>query len=356
VACAADGAIPLIETLVHAPDPTPDPALPRDSRCFAPVFVLAPARSFTSVVSTMVGQHPELAGLPELKLFAYPTIAKLEASLSPYWTKRGITHRSPGLVRALALLEFGDQGLRGLAAAREWLHARADWSGAQVLDVLLAHLTPREAVEKSPENVAADSTLQDLNIAYPRARYLHLTRHPLTTQASMARHRERLTMPATLGDPTSDVAAWCDAHLRILDFAAKQSRRRVLRVRAEDVLNYPVPTLRAIARWLAIREDDDAIDAMRHPEASPFAQPGPNGSGVIGGHDPTFLTNPLPRRVNLPLSVEQPPDWQGSPRLWGTTIDLARHLGYGTRNAGGGEAYISVVHGSAGRGCVAGGD
>jgi hypothetical protein len=322
--------MPLISKPVRAADPTSAPAHRRNSRRFAPVFVLAPARSFTSVVATMVGQHPELAGLPELKLFAYPTIGELEASLPPYWTTRGITHRSPGLVRALALFEFGDQSLMALAAAREWLHARAHWSGAQVFDVLLAHLAPRAAVEKSPENVAADSTLQNLNTDYPRARYLHLTRHPVTTQASMAGHRERLAVPATVGGPMNDIAAWCDVHLRILDFAANLPRRRVLRVRAEDVLNCPVPALRAIASWLSIRVDDDAIDAMRHPEASPFAQPGLNGSGVIGGHDPTFLVNPAPRRVNLPLLLEQPPGWRRSPRLWRTTIDLARHLGYGT--------------------------
>ena len=36
----------------------------------------------------MVGQHPELAGLPELKQFAYDTIGELEASLPPYWAAR----------------------------------------------------------------------------------------------------------------------------------------------------------------------------------------------------------------------------------------------------------------------------
>jgi len=55
----------------------------------------------------MIGQHPELAGLPELKLFRYRTIGELERSLPPYWIERGFTHRSPGLVRALAQLEFG---------------------------------------------------------------------------------------------------------------------------------------------------------------------------------------------------------------------------------------------------------
>src|ERR1700676_2245035 len=40
-----------------------------------PVFILAPPRSFTSVIGTMVGQHPQLYGLAETKLLAYKNMA-----------------------------------------------------------------------------------------------------------------------------------------------------------------------------------------------------------------------------------------------------------------------------------------
>src|SRR5262249_18738953 len=153
---------------------------------------------------------------PELKLFAYPTIAELEDSLPPYWIERGFTHRSPGLVRALAQYEFGDQTIANLNAARAWLRDRRHWSGAGVFDVLLARLAPRTAVEKSPENVVTGAALRRLARAYPRARYLHLTRHPTTTQASLAEHLLR-TVPEhpRLGEPRAGIAAWCDVHARI---------------------------------------------------------------------------------------------------------------------------------------------
>ena len=51
---------------------------------------------------------------------------------------------------------------------------------------------PRVVVEKSPENVATDAALKRLASAYPRARYLHLTRHPITTQRSMVEHWNRI--------------------------------------------------------------------------------------------------------------------------------------------------------------------
>jgi hypothetical protein len=302
----------------------------RNPRRFAPLFVLAPARSYTSVVATMIGQHPELSGLPELKLFAYRTIGELEASLPDYWIARGFTHRSPGLLRALAQHEFGDQTIASLDAARAWLRDRGGWSGADVLDVLLARIAPRGAVEKSPENVASVAALRRLARAYPRARYLHLTRHPVTSQASMAQHLLR-TMPehARLNEPMAGIAAWCKVHARIMRFAASLPPDRVMRVRAEDVLNDAPAQLRAIAAWLGLRTDPGAIAAMLRPQASPFARFAPAESGAIGGHDHDFLRDPTPRRVELPATVEPPPGWHGAPRLWRRAAALARELGYG---------------------------
>jgi hypothetical protein len=278
----------------------------------------------------MIGQHPDLAGLPELKLFSYQTIGELEASLPSYWIERGFTHRSPGLVRALAQLEFGKQTGQSVAAARAWLGQRGHWSGADVLDVLLTRVAPRVAVEKSPENVATAAALRRLALAYPEARYLHLTRHPVTTQASAARHLLR-TVPehARIGEPIAGIANWGDIHRRILTFLAEVPHDRFLRVRAEDVLNDTRSQLRAIAEWMQLRTDTAAIEAMCHPEVSAFARFGPPGSGVLGGHDHGFLSNPIPRRVELPATIEPPPGWHAEPRSWRRTVDLARKLGYG---------------------------
>ena len=282
----------------------------------------------------MIGQHPELAGLPELKLFAHRTIAELEHSLPAYWRRRGFTHRSPGLVRALAEFEFGGQTRRHIVAAREWLHARGNWSGAEVLDVLLARLAPRQAVEKSPENVISAAALKRLKAAYPNARYLHLTRHPLTTQASASRHlRDTVPGYSQVGEPMAGIAAWVQVHQRILRFLAAVPEQRARRVRAEDVLNDPDHQLREIARWLGVRDDDTAIEAMKHPERSPFARFGSQGSGVIGGHDHGFLREPALRRAELPFSLEPPEGWIGEYGLWRRAEALARRLGYADAKA-----------------------
>lgn len=306
----------------------PKPPLRYPNR-FSPVFVLATARSYSSVVTTMIGQHPDLVGLPELKLFCYRTIGALEASLPQFWIDRGITHRSPGLVRALAEFEFGGQTTAALSAARVWLRDRSHWSGSDVLDVLLARLSPRAIVEKSPENVLTNDALARMALAYPQARYLHLTRHPLTTQRSMESHWNR-TMPSQPqdGEPMLSMHAWYETHRRIMLFAQMLPPDRYLQVRAEDVLNDGEPRLRAIAEWLRLRVDESAIEAMTHPEKSRFASFGPADSGIIGGHDHGFLLDPIPRRVEIPRALTAPDGWAADESIWPMIVKLANCLGY----------------------------
>jgi hypothetical protein len=240
-----------------------------------------------------------------------------------------ITHRSPGLVRAVAQLEFGDQELASLNWARTWLVDRSHWSGADVLDVLMDLLGPREVVEKSPENVESDAALRRLASAYPKARYLHLTRHPVATQRSLKEHLNRSVPGYSLpGEPMSGIAFWVETHCRILRFAATLPNSRYMRVRAEDVLSDTRSQLRSIAAWLGAQTDERAIEAMLHPEASPFARFGPEGSGIVGGNDPNFLRDPIPRPAEIVDTLCQPPGWDGNSSLWQMTVDIANRLGY----------------------------
>jgi len=105
-------------------------------------------------------------------------------------------------------------------------------------------------------------------------------------------------------------------------------RDRYLRVRAEDVLNDTPAQLRSITSWLGVREDEAAIEAMMHPEASPFASPGPAGSGIVGGNDPSFLRDPIPRPAEVLPTLDQPPGWVEDSALWQVVVDVARQLGY----------------------------
>ena len=297
---------------------------PRDNAQFAPIFVLATARSYSSVISTMLGQHPQLFGFPELKLFAYSTLGELEASLPSVRRTTDVAHRSPGLVRAVAELLFGDQSLSALAEAKRWICDRGHWSGENVFDVLMARVYPRVALEKSPEDCTSDDALRRLSDAYPRARFVHLIRHPVTAAASMRQH---LQLPRA-DSMTFCVYVWYEINFRLMKFGATLPSDRYMRVRAEDVLNEPALNLCSIASRLGLRTDDDALEAMRHPETSPFARFTPPESGVNGGNDREFLRDPIPHRAVLPDAVDPPTGWSGPASLWAAVVELASSVGY----------------------------
>lgn len=302
---------------------------PRDPDRFATVFLLATPRSYSSVITAMIGQHPEMIGFPELKLFAYPTIGELEASLPQYWRSRGARHRSPGLVRAVAQFAFGGQEMASLDKAQIWLRDRGHWSGADVLDFFLATHSLRTGIEKSPENVESDEALARLSSAYPRAKYLHLTRHPISTQKSMEDHLLRMVPGYTMArQPMSGISGWVATQQRILNFAASLPPDRYFRIKGEDALGNPRSTLTKIAAWLGIRTDEDAVAAMMHPEESPFACEAPRDSGVIGGYDPEFLRSPSLRLAQSPPALAPPAGWINNASLWRCTVDLANRLGY----------------------------
>ena len=83
-----------------------------------------------------------------------------------------------------------------------------------------------------------------------------------------------------------------------------------------------------ICRWLGIRDDDDAIEMMMHPEDSPFACFGP--ITALFGNDPNFLRGPAFRQHKPkipPLDGILP--WRDDGKgLRAEVIKLAQEFGY----------------------------
>ena len=65
-----------------------------------------------------------------------------------------------------------------------------------------------------------------------------------------------------------------------------------------------------------------------HPEKSPFASLGPAATGIVGGNDPGFLRDPIPRPVKRLKTLDPPEGWVGNSSLWQMTVDIASQLGY----------------------------
>ena len=84
-----------------------------------PLFILTCMRSFSSVVSSMLGQHAQLFVMPETNLFISDTLGESVALLSE------IRPRSlDGLYRLVGELEFGGQSYDSVNEAKTWIDAR----------------------------------------------------------------------------------------------------------------------------------------------------------------------------------------------------------------------------------------
>ncbi len=239
-----------------------------------PLFILCSGRSFSSVVCGMLGQHPELYGLPEMNFFVADTIGGAFDWF--HQAGPGNHHRLDGLARAIAQLHSGEQSETALQRAWQWLHAHADLPTAQLAHAIAHRLPNRALVEKSPSNSVEAACLDRLRVSFPQARILHLLRHPRPTgQSAHEAHRDRAKGRALVDDARLIERNWLKVQGNILRFTATLPPGQAMRLRGEDLLADPPRYLRQICQWLGIRTDDDAITAMLHPEDSPYARPMP---------------------------------------------------------------------------------
>jgi len=295
----------------------------------SPLFILAPARSCSSLISAMLGQHPSLYGFPELRLFRAGTVSGLlvEPPLGqgmPAW------ERAAGLVRALAQLHEGEQSREAVDRAFRWLEERAEWPVASILKHLLELVSPLVGVEKSPETSSSDAAMRRMSEAFPRARYLHLVRHPWSTVTSMVdawRGLSYWNVPEEMA-PRYCLEVWYRQHRRIAAFGAGISPERFLRVRAEDVVNRPYEVLPTICRWMAVDASEGSIRRMMTPERSCYATPGP--PNAFGGYDPKFLEQPQLHSLPHPLSLAPPEGGTCDRSLYLAAVEYARRFGYDT--------------------------
>jgi len=294
------------------------------------VLILCSPRSCSSVVCAMLGQHPQLYGFPELNLFVADTLGELwRLGNSPI---PGGPSYLTGLLRAIAELEFGGQTDETIRRGRDLICSRCHWTTKQMLDRLLTWIHPKIGVDKSPRTGLSQRSIDRALSACPRSRIIHLTRHPVSTLRSLNRnHRHTVTMLGSSSDPVwlANFYAhlWVRSQELILSTVHKIGPAMSHKVRAEDLLLQPDHHLTHLTKWLGIRWDPEAIEAMKHPENSPFSRPA--AMGLDGDGDPGFLLSPhLRPRIDYNSQLV-PPEWKLSQAHVEKVDNLSRLLGYG---------------------------
>jgi len=127
---------------------------------------------------------------------------------------------------------------------------------------------------------------------FPEALFIHLVRHPRGTCESLFKMRQGIEKGGgSAGEFKLDPdKVWCSPHRKIVEFLATLPEKQWLRIRGEQFLSRPDDFLLQICAWLGIRNEEGDLEAMKHPENSPFARMGPMNARF--GNDPGFLENP----------------------------------------------------------------
>ena len=284
-----------------------------------PVFILAAPRSYTSVVCAMLGQHPQMYGMPELHLFKCRTMAE--------WfelCRKEPFPRAHGMLRAVAQLYFGKQTDETIQSARRWLLERLHATTGHVLRELSARVYPATVVEKSPSVSHDRESLARAYRMFPGARFIHLVRHPKGQGASVMNYMKVRAkhgpIPAshwllqmawygqsgTESGPPDPQHAWYALNQNICEFLKAVPVSQQCTVRGEDLVTEPDSAFLPILNWLDLRTDYEALERMKHPEQSPYACLGPRSAQF--GNDRLFLQDPTlrPKPSRVPKTCRPP--------------------------------------------------
>jgi hypothetical protein len=294
-----------------------------------PLIILCPARSYSSIVCGMIGEHPDCYGLAELNLFFGDTLGEVWHSFPAIRRFIG----TDGLLRVLAQLHDGAQTDDTVARAKEWVEQHFEWSVREVFDHIQEKVGDRILVEKSPSTTFRREFIERVLNVFPNASILHLVRHPRGTGDSIISLRSaHKGLNRAVGSVASldPERTWRTTHELIMDITDALPLGQCMRLKGEALLSDLDTYLPQICEWLGIRTDAEAIDAMMHPEQSPYAHPGP--PAAPRGNDPNFLSNPVIDHARLAKlkepSLEGELNWRPGEVFEPETRKLAKQLGY----------------------------
>lgn len=296
----------------------------------APLFILAPPKSFASVIAAMLGQHPGLYSVGDLNLFAGISLRELGAMYA-------LTNprQQDGLVRAIAELFLKRQTEKTISATRQWMAKNGRMPSADLLRKIAERVAPKTLVDKSVSTVWRPNHLRRVSEQYPRARYLHLARHPRSHARAVieslereAHLRQSVLDKSTYPYVVDPQILWYRVHDTIDLFLAGIPAEQRYEVRGEDILRAPEAEFGAILRWLGLDDDATHLAAMQHPERWAYATLGPLNAPF--GNNSEFMRSPaLNPAFATEESLDGPLEWRTVETSFAANVrERAERFGY----------------------------
>jgi thioester reductase-like protein len=216
------------------------------SRADPMIFILSPPRSGSTLLRVMLAGHSRLFSPQELYLGCFSDMAAHDRHL-------GGTVLNMGVIATIAEL-LSRTGAWNLYV--QWTQGAA--STAEVYSFFSSRLGGRTLVDKSPLFFPPQAVIRRLASLFPRARFVHLVRHPVACISSYVRERFHSIFPETSGIDPYDCGewVWTRVHEGILEIeaeiAAELGPGRMHRLYFEDLTGDPERALRRLCPSLGL--------------------------------------------------------------------------------------------------------
>lgn len=213
----------------------------------APVFIIAPPRSGTTLLRVMLAGHPGLFACNELQLLHFETLSERSAA---YQGKFSLW--SEGLVRAVMELRSCDAN-----AAKDLLRQfeKQGMTTQEMFFQLQEWVGDRLIVDKSPSYALDPLALEKALADFPDARFIHLVRHPYSMVKSFEKyHMDQVLYLHPHGFSARQLGelVWLESHRNALAFLEKLPARQQFRMVYEDLVKNPEAVMHDMCRALSI--------------------------------------------------------------------------------------------------------
>ncbi len=223
------------------------------------LFVLAPGRSGTTLLRVMLAGHPQLFAPPELSLLNFSSLRERSSICAG-----GLSFWQEGVLQALMTI-------RGcpLADAQEEMrrHEANDLSTQAFYRHLQDLVAPRMLVDKTPHYAYNLATLRYAEVEFDQPLYVHLLRHPIATIRSFEKTRmEQVSMfqaPGQVPPRQRAEMMWLISHRNILEFLAAVPAHRQHRLRFEDLVRHPRPSMEAVCAFGGLAYHPDMLQPYK---------------------------------------------------------------------------------------------
>lgn len=212
------------------------------SRADPILFILSPPRSGSTLLRVMLAGHSRLFSPQELYLGCFSDMAAHDRHL-------GGTVLNMGVIATIAEL---------LSRTGAW-NLYVQWTQravptAEVYSFFTSRLGGRTLVDKSPLFFPPQAVIRRLASLFPRARFVHLVRHPVACIGSYVRERFHRIFPETSGIDPYDCGewVWTRVHEGILELEAELGPGRMHRLYFEDLTGDPERALRRLCPSLGL--------------------------------------------------------------------------------------------------------